>query len=183
MERWGLRECVCAVELFIWTGSITETQPGFRRERNQQEAPSPNAIWWCVKQWREEGSVTCKKPPGRPSSVRTPDNLQNTSSRYAQLLNSCAPVHWGGWWPPKWHCTQKVKLCKKKMLSTIVNRDVLKLVSITFSKMLFLFIISSLFLPHPVCGDVKFSMFFNYLWSREYAVHAGSAFPKSVLLF
>jgi len=43
----------------------------------------------------------------------------------------------------KWNCV-------KKMLSTIVNRDVLKLVSITFSKMLFLFIISSLFLPHPV---------------------------------
>jgi len=36
------------------------------------------------------------------------------------------------------------------MLSTIVICDVLKLVSITFSKMLFLFIISSLFLPHLV---------------------------------
>ena len=40
-----------------------------------------------------------------------------------------------------------MKLCKKK-LSTIVNCDVLKLVSITFGKMLFVFIISSLFLPH-----------------------------------
>jgi len=29
----------------------------------------------------------------------------------------------------------------------------LKLVSITFSKMLFLFIISSLFMPHPVPPD------------------------------
>ena len=37
-----------------------------------------------------------------------------------------------------------------KKLSTIVNCDVLKLVSITFGKMLFLFIISSLFLLHPV---------------------------------
>jgi len=44
MERWGVRECVCAVELFIRTGSITETQRGFRREWNQQEAPSPNTI-------------------------------------------------------------------------------------------------------------------------------------------
>ena len=41
-----------------------------------------------------------------------------------------------------------MKLCKKK-LSVIVNCDVLKLISITFSKMLFLFIISSVFLPHP----------------------------------
>ena len=43
----------------------------------------------------------------------------------------------------KWNCV-------KKKLSNIVNYDVLKLVSITFSKMLFLFIISSLFLPQPV---------------------------------
>jgi hypothetical protein len=42
MERWGTRERVCAVELFIRKGSITEAQRGFRRERNQHEAPSPN---------------------------------------------------------------------------------------------------------------------------------------------
>ena len=75
MERWGLRERVCPVELLIRTGSITETQRGFPRERNQQEAPSPNAIRRWVRQWREEGSVTCEKPPGRPSSVRTPDKI------------------------------------------------------------------------------------------------------------
>jgi hypothetical protein len=75
VERWGVRECVCAVELFIRTGSITENQRGFRRERNEQEAPSSHAIRRWVRQWREEGSVTCKKPPGRPSSVRTPDKL------------------------------------------------------------------------------------------------------------
>ena len=69
------RTCVCAVELFIRTGSITETQRGFRREWNQQEAPSPNAIRRWVRQWREESSVTFKKPPGRSSSVRTPDNI------------------------------------------------------------------------------------------------------------
>ena len=40
MERWEGRERVCVVELFIRTGSITATQRGFRRERNQQEAPS-----------------------------------------------------------------------------------------------------------------------------------------------
>ena len=75
MERWGVRERVCAVELFIQTKSITETQRGFRRERNQQEVPSPNAIRRWARQLREEGSVTCIKPPGRPSSVRTPDNI------------------------------------------------------------------------------------------------------------
>ena len=75
MECWGVRERVCAVELFVLERSITETQRGFPRERNQQEAPSPNAIRRWVRQWREEGSVTCKKPPGQPSSVRTPDNI------------------------------------------------------------------------------------------------------------
>jgi len=76
MERWGARESVCPVELLIRTGSITETQRGFRRERNQEEAPSPNAIRRWVRQWREGGSATCKKAPrGRPSSVRTPDKI------------------------------------------------------------------------------------------------------------
>jgi len=49
----------------------------------------------------------------------------------------------------------------KKKLSIIVNRDVLKLVSITFSKMLFLFISSSLFLPHSV-----FKV--SFLWGSYY---------------
>jgi len=75
MERWGVRERVCPVELFIRTGSITETQRGFRRERNQQKAPSRNGIRRWVRQWREEGCATCKNPRGRPSSVRTPDNI------------------------------------------------------------------------------------------------------------
>jgi len=44
MERWGVRERVCPVELFIRTGPITDTQRGFLRERNQQEAPISKCI-------------------------------------------------------------------------------------------------------------------------------------------
>ena len=66
MERWGVRECVCPLELFIRTGSITETQRGFRRERNQQEAPSPNAIRRWIRQWREEGSRVKSHLVGHP---------------------------------------------------------------------------------------------------------------------
>ena len=44
---------------------------------------------------------------------------------------------------------KKWNYVKKKKLSTIVNCEVLKLVLLTFSKMSFLFIISSLFLPQP----------------------------------
>jgi hypothetical protein len=62
-----VRERVCAVELFIWTMSITETQHRFRHEQNQQEAPSPNAVCRWVRQWREEDFVTCKSHlVGRP---------------------------------------------------------------------------------------------------------------------
>jgi hypothetical protein len=50
MERLGVRERVCPEELFIRIGSITETQRRFRHERNQQEAPSPNAIHQWVRQ-------------------------------------------------------------------------------------------------------------------------------------
>ena len=67
----------------------------------------------------------------------------------AVMRNSCAPVNSGGWWPPRRHCTQKVKQCKTT-LSALVNCNVLKLSLISFSKMLFVFIISSLFLPAPV---------------------------------
>jgi len=82
---------VCALGLFI--RSITENQRGFRRERNQQEAPSPNAIRRWVRQWREEGSVTCKKLPGRPSSVRAPDNIALVLSSVSRSPRRSEPKH------------------------------------------------------------------------------------------
>ena len=93
MERRGVRERVCAVELFIRTGSVTETQRGFRRERNQQEAPSLNAIRRWVRQWCQEGSVTCKKPLGRPSSVRKPDNIARVMASVSSSPRRSAPKH------------------------------------------------------------------------------------------
>jgi hypothetical protein len=76
MECWRVRERVCAVEVFIWTGSITDNLRGFHCERNQQEVPSSNPICRWVRQWREKVSVKCKKPPSWPSSVHTPDKCQ-----------------------------------------------------------------------------------------------------------
>jgi hypothetical protein len=64
---------------------LKKLQQGFRRDLNQQEAPSPNDIRQWVKQWREEGSVTyIIKPPGRRRSVRTPENA-------VRLLESVQP--------------------------------------------------------------------------------------------
>ena len=93
MERWGVRESMCAVELFIRTRSITESRRGFHRERNQQEAPSPNAIRRCVRQWREEGSVMCKRPPGRPSSVRAPYNIARVLASISRSPRRSACKH------------------------------------------------------------------------------------------
>ena len=93
MERWGVTECVCAVELFIQTGSITETQCAFRCEWNQQEVPSPNAIHRWVRQWCEDGSVTCKKPPGQLSSVCTPDNIAGVLASVSHSLRRPARKH------------------------------------------------------------------------------------------
>jgi len=84
---------VCVVELLIRTGSITETQLGFRRERNQQEALSPKAFRRWVRQWREEGSLTCKKLPGRPSSVRTPDNIARVLASVSRSPRRSARKH------------------------------------------------------------------------------------------
>jgi hypothetical protein len=85
MDCWGVRERVCAVEVFIGAGSITDTLRGFRRERDQQEAPTSNLIRRWVRQWREKVSVKCKKPPSWPSSVHTPDKCQKK-----RLKPSCA---------------------------------------------------------------------------------------------
>ena len=84
---------MCAVELFIQMRSITETQRGFCSERNQQEAPSPNAIRRWVRQWCEEGCVTCKKPPARPSSVCTPDNIARVLASVSCSLRRSACEH------------------------------------------------------------------------------------------
>ena len=43
MECWGVREYMRAVEPFIQTGSIIDTQRRFCHDVNQQEAPAPNA--------------------------------------------------------------------------------------------------------------------------------------------
>ena len=64
---------MCAVELFVRTGPMMETQGGFRHEINGQEVPSPETIRRWIRQWRAKDSVACKKPPGRSSSVCTTD--------------------------------------------------------------------------------------------------------------
>jgi len=109
---------VCVLwDCLFGRGQLQRLGADFVLKQNQQEAPSPNEIRRCVRQWCEEGSVTCKKPPGRPSSIRTLDNiaretLQDVMRSFLSRVHVCI---WGGWWPLKRNCTQNVKVCKKKV--------------------------------------------------------------------
>jgi len=85
--------CVSVVELFIQVGSIIETQHGFCHEMNWHEALFPNAIPQWVRQWREEGSVACKKLSGRPSSFRTPKNIVRVLGSIVLSLRRSASKH------------------------------------------------------------------------------------------
>jgi hypothetical protein len=78
--------------MLIRTGSISERWLIFRHELNQQDAPSPNWICRWVR-WREEGFVTCKKPPCRPSSVCTPKNIARVFASVGQSPRRSAPKH------------------------------------------------------------------------------------------
>ena len=72
---------MCAVELFIQMGSITETQHLFHCEMNWLEAPFPNAIH----QWDEEGSVTCKKATSSAVlSSHTQEHYLNVGGHWLQ---------------------------------------------------------------------------------------------------
>jgi len=104
-------------------------------------------VWGCLK-----SEVYSRRPVDLNALKQAIwDAIVNISEETLRIVmrNSCASLHSGGWWPPKRQCTQKAKQCKTT-LSTLVNRNVLKLSLITFNKMLFMFIISSLFLRDPV---------------------------------
>jgi hypothetical protein len=150
MECWGVRERVCTVEVFTWTGSITDTLRGFRRQRNQQEVPSSNPIRRWVRQWREKVCQVWKAIKLDFLSSHTwqmsEETLQAVMRSFLTRVHLCI-VEGGGHLTAILHKKWNYFL---KKLSTTVNCNVVKLASITFSKILFLFIISSLFLPHPV---------------------------------
>ena len=81
---------MCVLWNSLFRRGQLQRQRGFRHERNQQEAPSPNAIHRWVRQWHEEGSVMCKKPPGQPSSVHTSDNIAQVLACVSHSLTRSA---------------------------------------------------------------------------------------------
>lgn len=88
-----MKERICAVEWFIRSNSITETQRAFRRELNRRDSPSHVAIHRWVEQWREEGTVKNKSPSGRPRLVRTEENVARVRASVQQSPRRSARKH------------------------------------------------------------------------------------------
>ncbi|GFG28326.1 hypothetical protein Cfor_09079 [Coptotermes formosanus] len=77
MERWGVKRiCACCGTAY-----------------SDGDVPSPNSICRWVRQWCEEGSVSCKKPPGQPSSVRTPENIAGVFASVGSSPRRSTPKH------------------------------------------------------------------------------------------
>lgn len=75
MERWNVQNRVSAVQHYIRTDSIIQTQRAFRAEYGCRNAPSDKSIRKWVRKWRETGSVCDRSPPGPNRTVRTPENI------------------------------------------------------------------------------------------------------------
>jgi hypothetical protein len=72
MERWSVRHCIVAVELFIKTESVTATQRGFCQQFQRCKGPSHNNLLLWVSKWCQEWSMKYSKPQGCPLLARTP---------------------------------------------------------------------------------------------------------------
>jgi hypothetical protein len=66
MERWSLQHRVFAVEQFLSSRSIVQTQRNFKRHFQTRKSPSRNAILRYVQAFHKRGSVADK-----PHAVRT----------------------------------------------------------------------------------------------------------------
>ena len=80
MERWSEEHRAFVVEtFFINNYSATVMQRDFRRHfdigRNGNVPTRQRILNW-VTQFRTNASIVNKKPPGRPRTVRTPENVR-----------------------------------------------------------------------------------------------------------
>jgi len=90
MQRWSVEHRAFAVETFFKNNdSATVTQRVFRRHfgiwRNGK-VPTRETILNWVTQFRTTASIVNKKPPGRPRTVRTPENVRRVSHAF-----QCSP--------------------------------------------------------------------------------------------
>jgi len=86
MQRWSEEHRVFAVETFFKINdSAAVTQRVFRRHfdigRNGK-VPTRRTILNWVTQIRTTASIVKKKPPGRPRTVRTPENVRRVAQAF-----------------------------------------------------------------------------------------------------
>lgn len=102
MERWSNEHRAFVIETFFKSGdSVIRTQRLFRQHfgvgRNDK-VPSRKSITRWVQQFRGTASAANKTPPGRPRTVRTPENIARVTTalvrsptrsvrRHSQVLN------------------------------------------------------------------------------------------------
>jgi hypothetical protein len=86
MQRWSEERRTFAVEmLFKNNDSATVTQRVFRRHLDigrNGKVPTLQTILKWVTQFRTTAFIVDKKPPGRPRTVRTPDNVRRVAHAF-----------------------------------------------------------------------------------------------------
>jgi hypothetical protein len=96
MQRWSEQHRVFAVETFFKTNdSATVTQRVFQHfdiGRNGK-VPTRQTILNWVTQFRTTASIVNKKPPGRPRTVRTPENVRRVAHAFQRSLQRSARPH------------------------------------------------------------------------------------------
>ena len=97
MQRWSEGHRVFAVETFFKNNdSATVTQHVFRRHfdigRNGK-VPTRQTILNWVTQFRTTASIVNKKPPGRPLTVRTPENVRRVAHAFQRSPQRSALHH------------------------------------------------------------------------------------------
>jgi len=79
MEHWSVEHWAFAVEMYFKNNDAVVTQRIFHRHFNihqNDSVPSHNTVLLWVRNFRETYSATERKPPGRESSLRTPENIE-----------------------------------------------------------------------------------------------------------
>jgi len=80
MQRWSEGRRAFAVETFFKDNdSAAVTRRVFRRHF---DTPNSITILNWITQFRTDSSIVNKKPPGRPRTVRTPENMRRVSHAF-----------------------------------------------------------------------------------------------------
>jgi len=98
MQRWSEGHRAFAVETFFKNNdSATVTQRVFRRHFDiggNGKVPTRQTILNCVTQFRTTASIVNKKPPDRPRTVRTPENVRRVAHAFQCSPQRSARHHW-----------------------------------------------------------------------------------------